>query len=170
VRAFIFGSLQIVLGVTMYLMIYAGGGVDWPWLLSRGSAMTTRTTLVGIAGFAAAFVVLSYLNIQDSHRNREYKFLKLEKEFNELQQASKMLDERLERLQEQAQESEEQVDRYAALLMVKCYGDDAMLEASMRADQLMEEGDMAGAEVWHRILNAIERLQATEPADDEVVH
>jgi hypothetical protein len=30
---FIFGSLQIGLGVTLYLLIYAGGGVDWPWLL-----------------------------------------------------------------------------------------------------------------------------------------
>jgi hypothetical protein len=30
---FIFGGLQIALGVTLYLMIYAGGGVDWPWLL-----------------------------------------------------------------------------------------------------------------------------------------
>jgi hypothetical protein len=48
----------------------------------------------------------------------------------------------------------------AALLMVKRYGDDAMLEAAERADQLLDEGDMAGAETWHRILNAIERLQA----------
>jgi hypothetical protein len=49
----------------------------------------------------------------------------------------------------------------AALLLVKRYGDDAMLEASMRADQMLGEGDMAGAETWHRmILNAIERLQA----------
>jgi hypothetical protein len=47
----------------------------------------------------------------------------------------------------------------AALAMVKRYGDDAMLEASERADQLLD--DMAGAETWHRIiLNAIERLQA----------
>jgi triphosphoribosyl-dephospho-CoA synthetase len=44
----------------------------------------------------------------------------------------------------------------AALLMVKRYGDDAMLEASERADQLLDKGD---AETWHRILNAIERLQ-----------
>jgi hypothetical protein len=58
----------------------------------------------------------------------------------------------------------------AALLMVKCYGDDAMLEASFRADQLLEEGDMAGAETWHRILNAIERLQATVPPEGEKVH
>jgi hypothetical protein len=40
--------------------------------------------------------------------------------------------------------------------MVKRYGDDAMLEASERADQLLDKGD---AETWHRILNAIERLQ-----------
>ena len=46
--------------------------------------------------------------------------------------------------------------RQAALLIVKRYGDDAMLEATQRADQLLAEGDMAGAETWHRIL--IERL------------
>jgi len=54
----------------------------------------------------------------------------------------------------------------ATLLMVKRYGD----EASMRADQLLDEGDMAGAETWHRILNAIERLQARAPAEGEKVH
>jgi triphosphoribosyl-dephospho-CoA synthetase len=47
----------------------------------------------------------------------------------------------------------------AALLIVNRYGDDAMLEAAERADQLLDEGDMAGAETWHWILNAIERLQ-----------
>jgi hypothetical protein len=58
----------------------------------------------------------------------------------------------------------------AALLIVKRYGDDAMLEAAQRADQLLEEDDMAGAETWHRILNAIERLQAKAPAEGEKVH
>jgi hypothetical protein len=58
----------------------------------------------------------------------------------------------------------------AAVLMVKRYGDDAMLESSMRADQMLDEGDMAGAETWHRILNAIERLQAKAPAEGEKVH
>ena len=58
----------------------------------------------------------------------------------------------------------------AALLMVKRYGADAMLEAAARADQLLDEGDIAGAEVWHRILNAIERLQAKAPAEGEKVH
>jgi len=33
----------------------------------------------------------------------------------------------------------------AALLIVKRYGDDAMHEAAERADQLLDEGDMAGA-------------------------
>ena len=32
----------------------------------------------------------------------------------------------------------------------------------------MVEGDMAGAETWHRILTAIERLQAS--AEGEKVH
>ena len=44
----------------------------------------------------------------------------------------------------------------AAVLMVKRYGEDALLEAAERADQPLDEGDMAGAETWHRILNAIE--------------
>jgi hypothetical protein len=54
----------------------------------------------------------------------------------------------------------------AALLIVKRYGDDAMLEASELADQLLDEGDMAGAETWHRILNAIGRLQAKVPVGE----
>jgi hypothetical protein len=48
---------------------------------------------------------------------------------------------------------------------VRCYGDDAMLEAAQHADQSLVEADMAGAETWHRILNAIERLQAMAPAE-----
>ena len=48
----------------------------------------------------------------------------------------------------------------AALAIVRRYGDDSMFKAAQRADQLLDEGDMAGAETWRRILNAIERLQA----------
>jgi hypothetical protein len=64
-------------------------------------------------------------------------------------------------------------DRYiwaAALAIMKRYGDDAMLEAAQRADQLLEEGHMGRAEMWHRILNAIERLQARAPTEREKVH
>jgi hypothetical protein len=53
----------------------------------------------------------------------------------------------------------------AALLILKRYGDNAMLEASQRADRLLEDDDLAGAETWHRILYAIERLQAKAPAE-----
>src|SRR5262252_6502935 len=42
----------------------------------------------------------------------------------------------------------------AALLMVKRYGDDAMLETAQRADQLLEDGDMAGAGVAADLLVA----------------
>jgi hypothetical protein len=58
----------------------------------------------------------------------------------------------------------------AALLMVKRYGADAVLEAAARAEQLMDDGDMAGCTTWQRILDAIERLQAQRPAEGEPVH
>ena len=54
--------------------------------------------------------------------------------------------------------------------MVKRYKADAMLEAAQRADQLLAEGDMAGADTWHRILDCIERLQAKALAEGEKVH
>jgi hypothetical protein len=46
-----------------------------------------------------------------------------------------------------------------ALAMMKRYGDDAMLEAAARADQLLDDGEPVVAATWHRILDAIERLQ-----------
>ena len=58
----------------------------------------------------------------------------------------------------------------AALLIVKRYGDDAMLEAAERADQLQEDGDWQAAITWHRILDCIERIQAQRPADGEALH
>jgi hypothetical protein len=57
----------------------------------------------------------------------------------------------------------------AALLMVKRYGDDAVMEAAARAGELLEAGDLEGCAIWHRILDAIERLQATKPAEGEKV-
>jgi hypothetical protein len=35
---------------------------------------------------------------------------------------------------------------------------------------LLDEGDVAGAETWHRILNAIEWQQSKAPAEGEKVH
>ena len=47
---------------------------------------------------------------------------------------------------------------------------DYMLEAAARADQLLEDGDWRAAATWHRILDAIERLQARAPAGGEAIH
>jgi len=58
----------------------------------------------------------------------------------------------------------------SAMVMVKRYGDDAMLEAAARADQLLEDGDWQSALTWHRILDAIERLQAKARPQGECVH
>jgi hypothetical protein len=53
------------------------------------------------------------------------------------------------------------------VLIAKRYGDDAIIEAAQRADQLQEDGDWQGAITWHRILDCIERIQARKPAEGE---
>jgi hypothetical protein len=45
-----------------------------------------------------------------------------------------------------------------------------MLEAAERAEQLLEEGDLAGAETWHSILSADRAAQAKAAAEGEKVH
>jgi hypothetical protein len=42
--------------------------------------------------------------------------------------------------------------------------------AAARTDQVLDARDWQGALTWHRILDAIERLQAKAPAEDEQVH
>ena len=49
-------------------------------------------------------------------------------------------------------------------------GDDAPIEAAMRADELMEAGDMEGRAVWLRIVKAIEELLSKERPKDAEVH
>ncbi len=57
----------------------------------------------------------------------------------------------------------------AAHLLIKRHGDDAPIEAAMRADELAADGDMEGRAVWLRIVKAIEELQSQErPAGAEV--
>ncbi len=53
--------------------------------------------------------------------------------------------------------------------LIKQHGDAADIEAAMRADELMEAGDMEGEAVWLRIVKAIEELLSEErPADAEM--
>ena len=47
----------------------------------------------------------------------------------------------------------------AAKLLIDQHGDDAAIRAAVRADVLLEEGDVDGAIVWRRIIEAIEELQ-----------
>ncbi len=56
------------------------------------------------------------------------------------------------------------IDIYrAAKLLIDKHGEKAGIEASMRADALLERGDLDGHVVWLRILKAVEELQNTKP-------
>ncbi len=54
--------------------------------------------------------------------------------------------------------------------LIEQHGEDAPILAAMRADQLMETGDMDGRAAWLRIVKAIEELQSQERPDDAEVH
>ncbi len=58
----------------------------------------------------------------------------------------------------------------AANELIKQHGEAADIEAAMRADELMEAGDMEGRAVWIRIGKAIEELLSEERPDDAEVH
>ncbi len=53
---------------------------------------------------------------------------------------------------------------------MKQHGADAPIEAAMRADAMLDKGDLGGYAAWRRILRAVEELQGTEPASGEVSH
>ncbi len=55
--------------------------------------------------------------------------------------------------------------RTAAVLMRE-RGEDAVIEAAMRADAQLDKGDMDGRAVWLRVLAAIKELAAQEPTGD----
>lgn len=58
----------------------------------------------------------------------------------------------------------------SANLLVKRHGDDAPIEAAMRADAMLEAGDLDGYAVWKRILRAVEELKGAKPKPGEAVH
>ena len=63
------------------------------------------------------------------------------------------------------------IDTYrAAHLLIKRHGDDAPIEAAMRADELAAGGDMEGRAVWLRIVKAVKELLAKERPEGEKVH
>ena len=58
--------------------------------------------------------------------------------------------------------SDPDIYRTAAVL-VKEHGEDALLQAGMRADELLDQGDMDGKAVWLRILAAVKELLVEVP-------
>ncbi len=54
--------------------------------------------------------------------------------------------------------------------LIEQHGEDAPIHAAMRADELMEAGDMEGVAVWKMILKAIEELLAKERPEGAEVH
>ena len=54
--------------------------------------------------------------------------------------------------------------------LIEQHGEDAPILVAMRADELMEAGDMEGVAVWKRIGKAIEELQSLDRPDDAKVH
>jgi len=50
-----------------------------------------------------------------------------------------------------------------ANLMLKRYGDEADIESAIRAEELADAGEWAGAAVWRRIIDAIGQLENTTP-------
>ncbi len=54
--------------------------------------------------------------------------------------------------------------------LIKQFGDAADIEAAMRADELMEAGDMEGEAVWLRIVKAVEEWLSKERPEGEKVH
>ena len=49
-----------------------------------------------------------------------------------------------------------------ANILVKQHGEDAPIQAAMRADAMLEKGDLEGCAVWKRVLRAVEELLSEE--------
>ena len=58
----------------------------------------------------------------------------------------------------------------SAKLLIDRHGDDAPIHAAMRADQMLEQGDLDGLATWNRILRAIEELRAGKRPEGSELH
>ena len=58
----------------------------------------------------------------------------------------------------------------SANVLVKRHGPDALIHAAMRADAMLDKGDLDGYAAWKRILWAVGELQRTGPKSGEAVH
>ncbi len=58
----------------------------------------------------------------------------------------------------------------SAQVLVKRHGQDAPIEAAIRAVAMLDKGDLGGYAVWKRILRAVEELRKMEPMEGERVN
>ena len=63
------------------------------------------------------------------------------------------------------------IDIYrSAQVLVKQHGLAAPIEAAMRADAMLDKGDLDGYAVWKRVVKAVAELQRAEPGAGVRVH
>jgi hypothetical protein len=55
----------------------------------------------------------------------------------------------------------------SAQVLIREHGEDAALEAAMRADAMLDKGDLEGYVMWKRVLRAVEEMQRESPRDGE---
>ena len=55
-------------------------------------------------------------------------------------------------------------------MLIREHGEDAAIEAAMRADAMLEKGDLEGYGVWKRVLKAVEEFLRSEPVEGERVN
>ncbi len=58
----------------------------------------------------------------------------------------------------------------SAQALLKRHRTDAPIHAAIRADAMLDKGDLDGYAVWKRVLRAVEELQGTAPKSGEAVH
>jgi hypothetical protein len=58
----------------------------------------------------------------------------------------------------------------AANLLIKQHGDEAPIQAAMKADEMLDKGDMDGKAVWIGIMEAVEELLSDQRTEGEIVH
>ena len=63
------------------------------------------------------------------------------------------------------------IDLYrSAKLFVDRHGDEASIHAAMKADAMLETGNLDGAAVWLQVIGAIKELLRGRPEPGEAVH
>ncbi len=59
---------------------------------------------------------------------------------------------------------------HSANILVKQHGEDAPIQAAMRADAMLEKGDLEGYGVWKRVLRAVDEMGNTPPGEDQAMN